>query len=363
MNPLKHRQPATQPPAIAILMFSLILFSCQKEGDLSNPGTLKQTAAAPPIGAIIHPPPFRKLAWVRLTDLPFPDAIAGDVPTALIGPQGFAINGKGYLCGGGTLTSSGQVEVLNNLWEYDTATGAWTQAANFPGGWAGGESNFVVGSDAYILSGNANWQYDQPTNTWVQKVNMPGVSRSAASAFAIGSNGYAGFGYDMTNGSGTLNDFYKYETVGDKWVRMAPFPGSTRTGAMGFTVDSYGYVCSGVYSVPGSAFVYLTDLWQFDPGSDTWTSKQAFPGNGRAYGVGLGGPSHGFVGAGSDGAYNYGYYKDFYEYTPSSNTWTTLPSIGVTRNQTGSFFIGSSLYVAGGDSYDVGLKDFWTLHL
>jgi N-acetylneuraminic acid mutarotase len=213
------------------------------------------------------------------------------------------------------------------------------------------------------LSGNSNWQYNQPTNTWTQKVNMPGVSRSNASAFAIGSNGYAGFGLDMTNGSGGLNDFYEYLTVGDKWVRMPPFPGSSRTGAMGFTIDGYGYICAGLDYVPGFPFVYLTDLWQFDPGSLTWTSKQALPGKGRTDGVGLGGPGHGFVGAGNDGAYNYGYYKDFYEYTPSTDTWTTLPSIGVTRNQAGSFFIGNSLYVGGGDSYDVGLKDFWTLHL
>jgi N-acetylneuraminic acid mutarotase len=350
------------PPVIAILLLSVISFSCHKENPSGNLTAAKQTEAAPPIGPVVRPQ-FLRLAWVRLADLPFTDAIAGDTPTGLMVPQGFAINGKGYLCGGATITSSGQTEVLNNLWEYDTATGAWTQKANFPGGWGGGETNFVVGSAAYILSGNANWQYNQPSNTWTQKVSMPGPSRFDASAFAIGTNGYVGLGNDMTNDSGTLNDFYKYLTVGDKWVKMAPFPGSTRTGAMGFTVDSYGYICSGLHYVPGISFVYLTDLWQFDPGSLTWTSKQAFPGNGRAYGVGLGGLDHGYVGAGSDGAYNFGYYKDFYEYNPSSNTWITLPSIGITRNKAGSFFIGSYLYVAGGDSYDVGLKDFWTLHI
>jgi N-acetylneuraminic acid mutarotase len=360
MNPLKHRQPSMLPLAIAILLLSAISFSCQKDGDLS---ALKHTAFTPPTVPVNHPPPSWFLTWVRLADLPFPDATAGDVPTAFESLLGFAINGKGYLCGGYAQPSSGLSQELKNLWEYDTATGAWTQKASYPGASALGGSSFVVGSDAYILSGNYNWQYDQPTNTWTQKVNMPGPARSNASAFAIGSNGYAGFGLDMTNGTGVLNDFYKYLTVGDKWVRMPPFPGSSRSGAMGFTVDGYGYICAGWDFVPYSTFAYLSDLWQFDPGSLAWTSKQAFPGNARTDGVGLGGPGHGYVGAGNDGAYNYGYYKDFYEYTPSTDTWTTLPSIGVTRNQAGSFIIGSSLYVAGGDSYDVGLKDFWTLHL
>jgi len=348
------------PPAIAILLLSAISFACHKEGNLSTP---KQTAAAPPTGPVTHPPPPRPLVWVRLADLPFTDGVAGDVPTALIGPQGFAINGRGYLFGGLTRTSTGDLEELNNLWEYDTAIHSWTQKAHFPGGTTYQASNFVVGSAAYILTGNANWQYNQPTNTWTRKADMPGDSRSNASAFAIGSNGYAGFGYDVTAGIGDLNDFYRYETAVDRWLRMPPFPGSSRMGAMSFTVDTYGYVCSGLHLGTGSPFVYLTDCWQFDPGTGTWASKQTFPGNGRAYGVGLGGPGHGFVGAGSDGAYNYGYYKDFYEFTPSTNTWTRLPDIGIARNQAGSFFIGSNLYVAGGHLDINEFKDFWTLHL
>jgi N-acetylneuraminic acid mutarotase len=286
---------------------------------------------------------------VRQADLPFLNGTVG----ALIGAQGFAINGKGYLCGDFS---------LNNLWEYDTATKAWTQKANFPGT-TYMATNFVIGSAAYILFGNTNWQYDQSTNIWTRKADMPGDSRYEASAFAIGSNGYAGFGFDWLAG-GDLNDFYRYEPAVNRWLEMPPFPGSGRGGAMTFTVDSYGYICSGLHSVlDGSPFVYLTDLWQFDPGTGTWVSKQAFPGNGRARGVGLSGPGHGFVGTGNDGAYNYGYYKDFYEYTPSNDSWIRLPDMGNARNQDASFFIGNSLYVAGGHSDPNAFKDFWTLHL
>lgn len=348
--------------AIAILLSSVISFSCQKEGSWSR---AKQTAAAPPTGPVTHPPPPKPLVWVRLTDLPFLDLIPNDVPLALINPQGFAINGKGYLCGGQTIPASGQPEELNNLWEYDTAAKFWALKAHFPGGTTLGATNFVVGSAAYILTGNATWQYDQPTDTWTRKADLPGDSRSAASAFTIGSNGYAGFGFDMTTHAGVLNDFYRYEPATDRWSRMPAFPGSARGGAMSFAVDSYGYICSGLDYVPGSPlpFLYLADLWQFDPGTGTWASKQVFPGNAGAYGVGLGGLGHGFVGAGSDGSNNQVYYKDFYEYTPFTDAWIRLPDIGITRSLSGSFFTGNNLYVAGGQQGFNGLKDFWTLRL
>jgi N-acetylneuraminic acid mutarotase len=356
MNPPKRLRPALLPSAIAIVLLCVLSFSCEKNNSLV---TEAQTAASLSKSIIIFPfPPL--LAWGQLPNLPFPDGVAGDIPSGLVSPQGFAINGKGYLCGGMTITSFGQAEELKDLWEYDTATKAWTQKAGFPGSTPDAGSNFVIGSSAFVQVGNNNWQYSQASNTWVQKANMPGHLRSHATAFAIGQNGYAGLGFDATTGTGDQGDFYKYESALDTWVRIAPFPGTQREGAMAFVINSNGYVCSGMYVVSGNPTIYLTDLWQFNSVANVWTKKQTFPANGRAHGVGLSGLGNGFAGTGSDGS---GFYKDFWKYTESSNTWSSLPNIGSARDQAGSFFIGSNIYVAGGTAGLDGLKDFWTLHL
>ena len=356
MNPPKHLRPALLPSATAIFLLCVLSFSCTKNNSLLKEA---QTSASLSKSLLLLPFPLL-LAWVQLPNLPFPDGVAGDIPNGLVSPQGFAINGKGYLCGGMTITSFGQAEELKNLWEYDTAKGAWTQKAGFPGSTPDEGSNFVIGSSAFVQVGNSNWQYSQPSNTWVQKANMPGHLRSHATAFAIGQNGYAGLGFDATTGAGDQGDFYEYESALDTWVRIAPFPGTQREGAMAFVINSSGYVCSGMHYESGNPTVYLTDLWQFNSVANAWTKKQTFPANGRSYGVGLSGLGNGYVGTGSDGSF---FYKDFWKYAPSSNTWSSLPDIGSARGEAGSFFIGSNIYVAGGTAGLDGLKDFWTLHL
>jgi N-acetylneuraminic acid mutarotase len=63
-------------------------------------------------------------------------------------------------------------------------------------------------------------------------------------------------------------------------TQKANFPGNARNGAIGFSIGSKGYL--------GMASNYNPDdLYEYDPNSNTWTYKAAFPGSERAFGVGF----------------------------------------------------------------------------
>src|SRR5258705_8491004 len=104
-------------------------------------------------------------------------------------------------------------------------------------------------------------------NTWSQKAIFPGVARAFASAFSIGLKGYIGFG------TGSLSDFWEYDQPSDTWTQKTNIPVG-RGGGVAFSIGGFGYVCTGK-----NMGAYLNDLWQYDPILNSWTQKANFPGN------------------------------------------------------------------------------------
>jgi N-acetylneuraminic acid mutarotase len=340
-----------------VVLILLVTLSCQKySSPVAQTAELSGLSVKPGITA--SSPAI--LSWVQLANLPFTDGIAGNMPSGLSSPLGWEIRGKGYLCGGMTITSFGTAEELKYLWEYDTATKAWTQKTSFPGPTPDDGTDFVIGDKAYVIIDNETWEYKQSSNTWTTKASLPTDARVHATGFAIDGKGYVGLGFDLTTTADCLNDFWLYNPVTDKWHRKADFP-DKREGAMSFVVDGNGYVCSGAEVTTGSTTVYLNDLWKYEPVADAWVKKAAFPAPGRMHGVGFGGTEHGYAGCGSDAIQ---FYNDFWEYTPAGDTWSSLPDVGGGgRDGTGYFRIGKNLYVAGGTGGIDGDIDFWTLRL
>ncbi|GCC50324.1 hypothetical protein SanaruYs_05390 [Chryseotalea sanaruensis] len=104
--------------------------------------------------------------------------------------------------------------------------------------------------------------------TWIAKSPMP-AARYDASAFAIGIYGYAGLGY---NGA-YLDDFYRFDPIGDEWTPIADFPGAARSKAFSFVINGLAYVGGG--ASPGNNG--LKDFYSFNPATNTWTALADFP--------------------------------------------------------------------------------------
>ncbi len=252
---------------------------------------------------------------------------------------GFSIGTKGYI---GTGHNG---SYLNDFWEYDPSTNAWTQKANFAGSARFGAIGVSVGNKGYVGTGyNGSalsdfWEYDPLTNTWTQKANFSGGVRYIASAVSVGTKLYVGLGY---SGSGYLNDFWEYTPSTNTWVQKSNFPGSARYVAAGFTIGTKGYIGMGYNGI------YQNDLYEYDPTFNSWSQKANFGGSGRQSPCGFSIGNRGYF----VGGYNGGtYYNDVWEYNQSSNVWVQKATSfgGSVRISAVSFVLNGKAYMGTGE--------------
>ena len=271
----------------------------------------------------------------------------------------FVIGNKGYI---GTGATSETVSRVKDFWSYDAAGKIWSQVAEFTGTGRQSAVAFVIAGKAYVgtgYDGNLNvdngykkdfYQYDPATNKWKAVADFAGT-RNNASAFVLGDKAYVGLGY---NGSNYYQDFYQYDAATDKWTEVATFTGGKRQGANSFVIGGKAYVGFG----ENNSTVATRDLYSFDPagngGKGSWSKmedsntdltarKFAFTLviNEKAYIVGGQGAS------------------DVWQYEPGTNTWTAVTGFeGGSRSYGSGFTIGNIGYFGTGVS-GTNLDDFW----
>ena len=212
----------------------------------------------------------------------------------------FSINGKGYVGTGMDNANALLGNKLKDIWEYDPATNAWTQKADFPGSGANGiyfATAFTADNKGYICGGKWGaslyssqlWEYKPSSDQWIQRANFPGGVRYQLSSFSIGNQGYVGLG---ANQDVYKKDFYRYNPGSNQWTQIADCIGSERGSACAFTLNNHGFVCLGTNGG------LLGDLIEYNPATDEWELRCAYGGserknavafvvNGRAF-VGLG---------------------------------------------------------------------------
>ncbi|MCW3101714.1 MAG: hypothetical protein JWO09_154 [Bacteroidetes bacterium] len=221
---------------------------------------------------------------------------------------------------------------------------------------------FSIGSRGYVALGQDTinqmlsdlWEFDPGTNSWTQKANFPGVARRDAAAFATGGKGYVGTGMNNADAfAGTpLSDFWEYNPATNVWTAKAPYPGNSGGGiyyATGFAVSGKGYFCCG----KRGASSYSTELWEYNPASNTWTPKAPFPGGVRYGGAAFTIGTAGYYGTGTDENI---LTQDFYKYTPATNTWSAIATFpGAGRFACSAFTLSGRGYLVFGT--DGGYKD------
>ncbi|MCX6294944.1 MAG: T9SS type A sorting domain-containing protein [Bacteroidetes bacterium] len=211
-----------------------------------------------------------------------------------------------------------------------------------------------LGQDTLNLMLNDIWEYDQVTNSWSQKANFPGVARRDAAAFSIGTKGYVGTGIDNADAFLGLpqSDFWEYNPATNSWTNKAAYPGNFGSGAYyvtGFAVSGKGYFCCGKLG----ASTYSNELWEYTPTTNSWLQKSNFPGTVRYGGVAFTIGSNGYFGTGTDENV---FTNDFYKYTPATDLWAPIYSFpGSERFSCSSFTLNNNGYILLGT--DGGYKD------
>ena len=211
---------------------------------------------------------------------------------------------------------------------------------------------FVIGNKGYMgytfEHNRAYYEYDFDANTWTPKGTFPAPGREYESVFTIGNKAYLVGGYKPVSGNIIYKDTWEYNPATNSWTQKASLPGLTmgRTNATGFSIGNKGYIVCGDHWLPND-HNYFKSLLEYDPSSNTWTYKANFPGEARAdcKTFVIGGSA--YAGGGySDNTGEYIYYKDFYKYDPSTDTWTQIPLIPGLGTLRYSFSINSKGYVA-----------------
>lgn len=270
----------------------------------------------------------------------------------------FSIGNKGYMGLGHYNSGPGGNIHLADFWEYDPASNAWTQKADFGGGLryhAVGES---FGNKAYVGTGRAPgntlmtdwWEFDPIANTWTPKSAFPGTGRRGAVCFKQGDYLFVGTGQIP---GGFTNDFYAYDPINDQWsTGVASFPGSPRTSAVAFSIDDKSYVGT------GGTGCGTTDFYEYKLSTNQWINRANVGSNIRQEAGAFAVNGKGYIIAG-DNCSSGTNYKDFWEYDPNTNTWTELPEFaGSARRYIDAFVIGAKAYAGLGTS-GVNYSDLW----
>lgn len=285
----------------------------------------------------------------------------------------FVIGDKAYV-GLGYNDGSSETDATNGyvpgaFWVYDPAIDRWdsTGIAHFPGNPRVAAVAFSINGKGYVGTGydGSNklkdfWEYNPETNTWKQMDDLLGGARYKSVAFTIGNYGYVGTGYGA-NGS-DLNDFYRFDptaAAGSQWVKVQSIGGSKRQAATAFTYNGKAYVCTGINNG-----VLLTDIWEYDPTNDTWTSKTALNDNSSWTIIRQSASSFvlndkGYVCLGT----NSGALNDVWEYDFAKDTWDQKTNFeGAARSNAVAFVVSGKAIVATGQSSSYYLDDVWEFH-
>lgn len=290
-------------------------------------------------------------SWTKKTD--FPGVGRSDAITFTIGNKGYLGLGRSF---------SFPFPYYSDFWAYDAGTDTWTQQADFPGGNRVNPIGFSAGGKGYIGTGRIYstntylkdfWEFDPATNTWIQKGDFGGGARYASAAFSIGNKGYICGGVDQADVY--FNDLWEYDSNTDQWIQKASVGTTGRGASAAFSIADKGYVGMGSVVNGGNFSTALKDFWEYTPATDSWTQKADFLGTNYYYANAC--FSIGDMGYVSDLDFPK---KDLWQYDPAFDAWTLKKSFaGASRLSAVGFSINGKGYLGTGRSSSGELKDFW----
>lgn len=285
---------------------------------------------------------------------------------------GFSIGNKGYI-GLGHYNSgiSGEV-IFGDLWEYDPATNAWTQKADYLGGPSYAATAFVIDNFVYVGSGTGPftfpfYKYDSTVNSW-SNIALPPSGNLDGQSFTIGDKGYfvtlfntyeyhpasdnwitkspppiTGMSWYSCFGTGDDGfilypnniGFYEYEPTMDSWIIRDSFPGPLGGRVSSFPINGNPYILSGLGSE------WQGELWMYNISSELWEPKEEFPGTSRRFSAVFSLNNMGYIGTGTNGTN----FNDFWRYTEEQASLDKQSAeLLISPNPTnGDLFIRSSL--------------------
>lgn len=317
--------------------------------------------------------------WTQKANLPQPLGFGAS----------FAINGKGYIAMGRNTNSGGQ-GVLATTYEYDPATDSWTQKADVNPNNFGyyRVSSFVVNNKAYVIGGyngglnphGKMFEYDPANDSWSEKAEYPVTAQLAnyvilPLTFSINGKGYITCG-EVRKSSGAGTEFtkktFEYDPANDSWTPKADYPGDARAAGIGFSKDGKGYAGLGFNKDPNFNTLFHSDIYVYDPQSDSWTKGNDLPGQSRVFASVAATSNNVFAGGGAQ--FGTAHVKDWYSFQFTSSISSNIntdktaiiypnPASGFVHIKSDKQFDNYSLYSIDGRHIKGGTLDNSTINV
>lgn len=270
----------------------------------------------------------------------------------LQGAVSFTIGEKSYVC----LGSDGNQD-SKDCWEYNYKTDTWKKLSDFPGDPRTNAVAFTIGDKAYVGTGQVDskdgntgkkdfWEYNPITDAWLQKADLPSDARYGAIGFSIGDRGYVGLGATADKIK-YCNDLWEYNPKDNQWTNRDVFPDKGRVGASVFVLNNSAYVLFGGLS---SDVLGVTNknMLEYNPLKNKWKKLGEFPGVPRQGAMAFSVNNKGYICSGNNGFIKY--YTDFWEYDTKVNSWKQKPNINFdARYNAVSFVINNAVYIGTGN--------------
>ncbi|GLU51405.1 hypothetical protein Dfri01_08660 [Dyadobacter frigoris] len=205
----------------------------------------------------------------------------------------------------------------------------------------------LIASTALFQFGCNNDSDPDKVGNWYKKgvPSFGGSPRNGAVSFMINNIGYIGTGY-TSESVARAKDFWSFDAGAKIWSQVAPFTGTTRNDAVAFVSGGKAYVGTGYDGITTIDNGYKKDFYQYTPSTNTWKAIADFPGVPRQYASAFTVGDNGYVGLGFSSA---GYFQDIYKYNAATDTWTEMATfLGGKRRGASTFTIGAIAYVGFG---------------
>ena len=194
----------------------------------------------------------------------------------------------------------------------------------------------------------SSFAWSQSGGSWSRKADVGTSNRESAVGFSVNSKGYIGLGIVGGSPNGTM---WEFDPSTNAWTQKANMAGGGRVNPVAFVANGRVFVGTG----EDISFNLDKKIYEFNPLSNVWTTRTDFGGTARTEAVAFGIGAKGYLGTGYDGTRR----KDFWEYDPATNAWTQKADFGGTaRRRAVGFSIGTKGYIGTGNDGSL-KKDFW----
>ena len=287
------------------------------------------------------------------------------MPTARSRVASSTVNGKIYVIGG----EDGSGSFLSTVEEYDPATDSWTTKTPMPTARSRVASSTVNGK-IYVIGGEDGSgsflstveEYDPTTNIWSTKTAMPtGFITAGITSNVVNEKIYVLRG-SFGPGPATVDE---YDPVTDMWTAMS-------SGSVPRYFFSSRVVNGKIYVIGGQYPYDLDVVNEYDPTTDTWTNcggictpmptaRMATTSVVRGKIYAIGGHAMGYQLDERGLVYNNtpSYLNMVEEYDPTTDSWTTKTPMPTARIALAISSVNDKIYVIGGTNSLANNKIMW----